>query len=68
MPNPHFSPNEPKMITVQLSPDFYQRFVSFCFKTEITRSDAIRMGLSILMDAEKFICDKGKSSQQGKPS
>ncbi len=60
MPNNIPPPEESKMISFQLSPELYQRFINFCFKTEITRSDAIRWGLEILMASESFLATKGK--------
>ncbi len=58
--------DESKTISVQLDPDFYNRFMKFCFKTELTRSEAVRHGLTMLMETESFLT-KYKDLEGKKP-
>jgi len=54
--------NEPlnTTVSVKLEPETFVRFMRFVFRTEISKSDALRMGIEILMGAEDFIASKGK--------
>lgn len=58
--------DEYRTISVQLDPAFYDRVVRFTFQKDLTKSEAIRKGLELLMLADQFL-DKGKDGGDKSP-
>ena len=57
--------DEKQTISVQLTSEFFDQFMRFCFRNELSKSDAIRQGLLLLMEAENFIRNS-KTNGEGK--
>ncbi len=55
--------DEPKTITSQVTQEFYDQFQHFCFENELSKSDVIREGVTLLIKAHGFFTKKNKSDE-----